>query len=246
MFERRFHFAGVVGYAVLATVAVWAAEPKGVAGVLIAPLLLVCPGYALVRAIEGGRRVDALELATTTLALSFATAALGGILLNAFHVPLTARTWSTLMLLVTAGAAAVAFGRGAWTGERTLRRSTRVGAKPLLAALAICMLLVAAAGIADHSERTRDRRTSVLTLGVAPSPNGSTLRISVVNSESAPGRYRVRIKSGSRSTNFALALRPGESWSGTRRLPRAASGPTQVQLFRETPPDTAIRTVMVR
>ncbi len=246
MLERRWDLAAVVAYAVLATAAVWALEPGGIAGLLVAPLLLVCPGYALVRAIEGRPHVDALELATATLALSFATAALGGLLLNALDVRLTARAWSTLMLVVTAAAAAVAAAHAARADEPTHRRSIRVRPMPLLAAVAACLLLVAAAVIAHRSQRSLDRRTSVTTLGVAPFGDGSRLSISVVNAESAPDRYRVRIEADGHTTGFALALKPGERWSGIRRVPRLAGGPVRVQLFRGKQPGTALRALRLQ
>ncbi|HEX3835253.1 MAG TPA: hypothetical protein VHW04_24940 [Solirubrobacteraceae bacterium] len=243
MVERGRDLAAVVGYAVLATAAVWALQPGGVGGLLLAPLVVVCPGYALVRAIEGRRRVDAPELATTTLALSFATAALGGLLLNAFHVPLTARQWSTLMLVVTAAAAAVAAGRRAGADEPMRRRSMRVRPTPLLAAAGVCAILAAAAVVAIRSQRALDRRAVTTTLAVAPSHDGSEVRIAVVNADSAPGRYRVRIETGVSTTGFSLALTSGQRWSGTRHIPRSAVGPVRIQLFSATRPEAPVRTV---
>jgi hypothetical protein len=241
--ERCRDLAVVVVYAAGATVAVWAMHPGGLGGLLLAPLLVVCPGYALVRAIEGPRRVDAVELAMTTLALSFATAALGGLLLNAFHVPLAAHAWSTLFLVVTAAAAAVAAGRRAEAGEPARRGSIRVRRTPLLAFAAVCALLAAAAVIAVRSQRALDRRTSTISLAATPSDGGSAVRISVVNADAAPGRYRVRIEDGRRTTGFSLALTRGQRWSGTQNIPRSPVGRVRIQLFSATRPDDPVRTV---
>ncbi len=181
MLERRKDLAAVAGYAVLAAAAVWVLHPGGAGGLILAPLLVVCPGYALVCAIEGRRRPDALELVVTTVALSFATAALGGLVLNALNLGLTAHTWSTLFLVVTVAAAAVAACRRVGADDPTRRRSIRIRALPLLATATICVLLSAAAVIAIRSQQAQDRRTATTALGVVASDGGSMLRISVVN-----------------------------------------------------------------
>lgn len=246
MLDRCRDLAAVVGYAVLAAAAVWALHPGGAGGLLLAPLLVVCPGYALVRAVEGRRRVDALELATTTLALSFATAALGGLLLNAFNAGLTAHTWSALMLVVTAAAAAVAAARRTRADEPPRGRSIRIRALPLLAAAVVCALLSAAAVVAIRSQAAQDRRTATTALGVAPSNGGSTLHISVVNGDSRASRYRVSIDVGRRTMNFSLGLAGGEQWSGTQHISRSAVDPVRIQLFSASRSDTALRTVILR
>lgn len=247
MRERRWDLGAVVAYAALAAVTVWALEPEGITGLLVAPLLVLCPGYALARAIEGRRHIDGLELATATLALSFATAALGGLLLNLFDVPLTPRAWSTLLFAVTAAAAAatVAVDRGARIDSPAGRRSIRVRPLPLLAAAVACLLLATAAAVAHRSQGSLDRRTSVAALGISPSDDGKALNISVVNAESAPGQYRVRVEAGGRTSRFSLALKPGEGWSGTRRLPRGA-GPVRVELFSAARPGAPVRTAWLR
>lgn len=246
MLERRRDLAAVVSYAAAASAAVWVRKPAGVGGLFLAPLLLVCPGYALVRAIESRRDVETLELATTTLALSFASAALGGLLLNTLNVPLTARAWSTLMLVVTAAAAAIAAWRAAGADQPARRRLPMVRPLPLVAAVATCVLLVAAAAVAYRSQKALDRRTSVATLAVRSLHRRSALRISVVNSDAAPNRYRIGIEAGGRTSRFSLALGRGERWSGTRLVSRAARGPVTVRLFRAAKPGRPLRSVTLR
>lgn len=245
MVERRRDLAAVVGYAVLAAGAVWVLRPGGAGGLLLTPLLVVCPGYALVRAIEGRRCPDALELVVTTVALSFATAALGGLVLNALNLGLTAHTWSTLFLIVTAAAAAVAARRRAGADEPTPRRSIRIPSLPLLATVAICAALSAAVVVAIRSQEAQDRRTATTTLGAVATNGGSTLRISVVNADSGSRRYRVRIDSGRRTiTTFSLALASGGQWSGTRHVSRSRPGPVRIELFGATRSKVPLRTVI--
>jgi hypothetical protein len=244
--ESRRDLAAVAGYAVLAATAVWVLHPGGAGGLILAPLLVVCPGYALVRAIESHRRPDALELVVTTVALSFATAVLGGLLLNTLNLGLTAHTWSALFLVVTVAAAAVAADRRVEAENPTRRRSIRIGALPLLAAATICALLSAAALIAIRSQQSQDRRTATTALGVVPSDGGSTLRISVVNADAGSRRYRVRIDVGQRTTtSFSIALASGGYWSGTRHVSRPSVGPVRIELFSATRSNLPLRTVIL-
>jgi hypothetical protein len=241
--ERRTEFLAVIGYAAAAAAAVWILEPTGVAGLLVAPLLVVCPGYALLRAIEGERQIEPFAFAATTLALSFATAALGGVLLNTLNIPLTPRAWASLLLIVTAVATVVA---GARARTRTVRRELpRISAFQALSLLATLLLLAAAATLAYRSQRGLDKRTSVTTLGAAPSGDGSAIDISVTNAESAHGEYRVRVTSEGRATAFSISLAPGEHWSGTE-VPRSSGAPVRVELFSAADREGPLRTVTLR
>jgi hypothetical protein len=244
--ERRWDLAAVAGYAVLAATAVWVLHPGGAGGLILAPLLVICPGYALVCAIEGRRRPDPLELVVTAVALSFATAALGGLVLNALNLGLTAHTWSTLFLVVTVAAAAVAACRRVGADDPTRRHSIRIRALPLLTTATICALLSAAAVIAIRSQQAQDRRTATTGLGVVASDGGATLRISVVNADSGSRRYRVRIDVGRRTTTgFSFALASGGHWSGTRHVSRSSVGPVRIELFSATRSKFLLRTVIL-
>jgi hypothetical protein len=243
--ERQRDLAAIAGYAVLAAAAVWVVHPQGAGGLLLAPLLVVCPGYALVRAIEGARSPDALELVITTVALSFATAALGGLVLNSLNLGLTARTWSTLLVVVTVAAAAVAARRRV-ADESARHFSIRIRATPLLASATICVLLLVAAVIAVRSQQAQDRRTATAALGVAASDGGATLRISVVNADTGPRRYRVRIDAGGRTTaSFALALASGGHWSGVEHIGRPSVGALEIELLSATQSKSPLRTVIL-
>lgn len=245
MLESRRDLAAVAGYAVLAAGAAWLLHPRGAGGLLLAPLLVVCPGYALVRAIEGRRRPDRLELAVTTVALSFATAALGGLVLNTLSLGLTAHTWSTLFLVVTVGAAVVAARRGV-AHEPARQLSIRIRATPLLATGAVFALLFAAAVIAVRSQEAQDRRTATPALGVTASNGGSTLRISVANADAGPRRYRVRIDTGRRTTiSFSLALASDGHWTGVQHIARSSVGAVKVELLAATQSTAPLRTVIL-
>lgn len=242
MLERRWDLAVVTGYAVLAACVVWAIHPGSLGGLFLVPLLMVCPGYALIQAIEGVRPPGPLEFAVTTVALSFATAALGGLAINAFGLGLTPHTWSALFVIVTLGAAAVATRRR--RGELAPRLSVRVGGTTLLAIVAMFALVVSAAVIAVRSQRSQDRQTSTPALDVAASHGGSMLRIAVVNSDLGARRYRVRVYAGHRIVdNFSLALASDEQWFGTWHVARSFTGPLRVELFAGSKANMPLRTV---
>jgi hypothetical protein len=229
-----------------AAAAVWVLHPGGPGGLILAPLLVVCPGYALVCAIEGRRRPDALELVVTTVALSFATAALGGLVLNTLNLGLTAHTWSTLLVVVTVAAAVVAACRRVGADDPARRRSIRIRTLPMLATATICALLSAAAVIAIRSQQAQDRRTATTALSVLASDGGSTLRISVMNADSGSRRYRVRIDVGRQTTtSFSLALASGGHWAGTRHVSRSSVGPVRIVLFSATRSNVPLRTVVL-
>jgi hypothetical protein len=241
--ERRRDLAAVAGYAVLAAAAVWILHPGGARGLLLAPLLAICPGYALVRAIEGSRGPDALELVVTTVALSFATAVLGGLVLNALSLGLTAHTWSILFLVVTAAAAAVAAARRGGVTEPARQLSLRIRATALLAVGTIAVLLSAAAVVAVRSQQAKDRSTTTAALSVVTSNGGSTLRISVVNADAGARQYRVRLAEKGASTSFSLLLRRGERWSGVAHVDPSFPGRLRIELFGATQSTLPLRTV---
>jgi hypothetical protein len=243
--ERNRDLTGITGYAVLAAGAAWGLHPLGLAGLLLAPLLVVCPGYSLVRAIEGRHRPDLLELAVTTVALSFATAALGGLVLNTLHLGLTAHTWSALFLIVTLAAAAVAACRRVGADEPDGRFAIQVRATPLLAAVTIAALLAAAAVVAIRSQQAQDRRTTTAALSVVTSNGGSTLRISVVNGDAGARHYQVRLAENGASTSFPLLLARGERWSGVAHVDPSVVGRLRIELFRATQSTVPLRTVIL-
>lgn len=234
MADQRRHL--VVGtYALLAAMAVWVLHPGGVGGALIAPLLL-CPGYAVVCACDDG--ADSLASAVLTVALSFAVAALGGLVLHAVGAGLTERSWSALMAIVTVAGLVAAERRrspGTWRVARVRFSLTR----PAAATAALtCVVLLLAGVIAVRSEHGVVRSRSTTQLGVVA--GGGTMQLSVVNAESAAARYQLRIASAAGAEVVPLRLAPGQKWSASRPRP---SGPVTVRLFRVGHPRRPYRIV---
>lgn len=225
---------------------VWSVRPGGIAGLLAAPLLLVCPGYALNCALRTAGRTDSLEVAVRTVALSFASAALGGLVLNAIGVSLNARSWATAMFIITIAAGYVGIRRS----ETTQPQESAVApvASTAVLGLAIIALLTAAAVVAYASEHARDTRQSTTELSAMVDPeNPQSLQILIGNSEAAAARYRVLIKGVKSRIEIPVALRAGQSRTlVVRRAHWAPRRPVTVQLIRTVEPGKVYRSVTIR
>lgn len=246
MLEGRRDLAVTGIYGCLAAAATWFVPLGDGGGLLLAPMVL-CPGYPLARAIAGRHRRETLELAVLTVTLSFATAALGGLLLNVLGVALTARTWSVLFLAVTgAGICVAAQGSpgprvgGGFTVPLPSRGAVTAG-------VVTCGLLAAAGIIAWHSERRLNQETSVTQLAAVRASGASgAISVYVRNTERATGHYRLEITAGKKSRSSELTLAPGATWSKLRRVGRVHGEPVAVRLFRTSQPSTPSRSVIVR
>lgn len=238
--------AAILGYVCLATAAVWFAPPVGwVSALLLLPLTIVCPGYALVHAVEGRRESgsDALELAVLSLMASFAVAALGGLALYGLGLTLAAKSWSILILLITIASVAVALYRGT---DRMKAPRLRLPAPTTLAIVVGACGLLATAGVVAWSSEKRLRHDGLVQQLAATRMRPGAIRVSVRNGETARvARYRVQVRAGNRTTSFELMLRPGESWSGIRHLGHPSRGPVTVRLFPAGASLSADRKVVV-
>lgn len=249
MVESRRSLLGVLLYGWLAAALVWSLRPGGLVGLFAAPLLLFCPGYALSCALRGGGRMDPLEVAVRTVALGFASAALGGLVLNAIGVGLGPRSWATLMLAITMGAGCVAIRRCAGGARsRSRSRSIRRAAASVAASVAIVALLVVAAVVAHDSESALDKRQSTTELSVvvdASAPHA--LRILVGNNRAAAGQYRLLIRGAGVRIDIPVALRPGQSRAlVVQRAQWSSRQPVIVRLLRAAEPSKTYRSVIIR
>lgn len=242
MRRRSLDLVATVLYAGAATALVWRVSFGQAVGVLMVPLILVAPGYALTRALQGARQLGPLELATLTLTLSFATEALGGLVLNAFDVRLDAHAWSALALAVTASGALLAVIRRQLVSQRPLPALGRLSVRPgtLVVGTVTCALLVAAGLVAGISQAHLDRRESVTQLTVVPTRavDGSLrLALSVKNSRERSAVYRLQVsEGGGPEISVDLRLRAGETWSEARSLPSGGSRPAVITLLRDGQP----------
>jgi uncharacterized membrane protein len=241
----------VSAYTWVAVALTWAAGDHDAVAPLLTPLILVAPGYALARVAAPTCGRGLLEPAVLTVTLSFAIAALGGLVLHAAGIALTPRAWAVLAAAVTTVACGAAAARraGADGAAAPVVRSRRpVGHMTVACGVLAVAALVAATVVARHSQAQLEDEQSSAQLAVLSRPvdRGLELRLSVVNGEHGPQRYRVEVRAAGRPIRFALALAPGQRWSRRRIVHRSPSGSVNVSLFRATAPGSAYRTAVLR
>ena len=217
----------VLALAALAVVA--AAIPAGtwtpLRAILVLPLALVLPGYALTSAIFWRRAPALPERIVLALGLSVVTTALASLFLYLVSFGLTLRSWVAALAVVTVSATVVAAARPLPAADGSTRVGRRQALRPPLRPLPIA-IAVAAAGLVAAAVvlartplpspsapgytalwLTRDSRSSALTLGVRSEEHHRT-------------RYVLRLMLSGRITRRHLALAPGQAWE--ERLPPAA------------------------
>jgi hypothetical protein len=221
-----------LGYAVAACAAVNAFGPQLPWGLLAAPLALLAPGWALARGLGLGGPDDSLTLAVSAITLSFATLVLGGLAVTLLGVSLTVRSWSVLLLAVTAGGSGVAL-----TGCRAFPRprapawpTIRRRMTPLLLCAGALALVSLAAVKARSSEARLDTRSATPHLSAIRS--GDEVRVAVSNPTAERVSYRVSMATGGRIVDRQLVLRPGATWRTTLLLGSDTEQSATIALYR--------------
>lgn len=206
---------------------VGAALPSGawttLRAILVVPLVLFLPGYALMRAIFRARgEPPVVERIVLALSLSLVTTALASLFLYVTSLGLTLSSWLTALAVVTVTATVFAASDPTPPEqEADARRSPpRLPLRPLHVAIVLCAAGLTAAAVVlartplpspsapgyTSLSLTRDRGTSGLLLGVRSDEHHRT-------------RYVVRLKLAGKTTTRRFDLAPGQSWQ--ERLPPA-------------------------
>ncbi len=205
-----------------------AALPSGswtvVRTLLVAPLALFLPGYALTRAIFKARGPALVERVVLALSLSLVTTALASLFLYAISAGLTLSSWVAALAVVTVAATLVVASYPPPPDHESARVERRSGGRPAIGPVHLAIGLIAAgltvAAVAlavtplpspsapgyTSLWLTRDRNSSALVLGVRSQEHDTT-------------RYVLRLKVSGRTTTRRLALAPGQTWQ--KRLPPA-------------------------
>lgn len=208
--------AAIVAAALGSMVIVLAAIPviDVIAGLALA---LILPGYALAGLLfdtgwigrRGGRSLRRVERIVLVPALSLAVLVLGGLLLYAVHIRLTAASWAVLAGLVTAVAALV--------GPPRFRRasSTAAAAPPgrqralrwrwVVPALMSGLLLAGAGWVSLASAATQERSVPVTELSMLQTATISGAPAGVTNPSGVAGR-RLSIDVSTRNAPSARYL----------------------------------------
>jgi len=214
-------------YVILALIALGVggtAIPPGAASplrvILVLPLVLFVPGYALTSAVFGRRPPDIVERLALALSLSLVTTALVSLVLYLTSLGLTLYSWAVSLALVSAAAAVAAAARpSAAPGQSTRvlphlalqlqRRRVEIAVTIAAAALVAAAVALARTPLASHSAPgytalwlTQDAHSSGLILGVHSEEHRRT-------------RYVLRLKLAGRTTRRQLTLAPGQTWQET-------------------------------
>ncbi|MFI5025416.1 MAG: hypothetical protein ACHQCI_01515, partial [Solirubrobacterales bacterium] len=193
-----------------------------VRNIALVPLVLVLPGYAISVAMFGPGAVSRGERFVYTLALSVATAALGGLLWQLFF-GLGRLAWAFLMVATVLVAARVARRRRLPRLSRPSRRSFRLGLPTALAMLASLVLAVVAVDTAVKGLHDQRAEANFSSLWVVPEgPSGDSVEIGVWNHQGDVHTYLLSVERG------GAALWRWEGRLGSQKRAQVALDPTQI------------------
>jgi hypothetical protein len=224
----------------------------GLVRVIVAlPLVLVLPGLALSAAVFPERSLGTAERVATSLGVSLAVTALGGIALNWTPWGLQSGSWALLLGGVTLTASVLALLRrrrrsfgaaGRLSGRPDIRQSLLLGLALILAAGAVAL--------ARHGAAQQDV-AGFTQLWILPSEqlDQRTVRLGLRSAEIQDSTYRLRVLVGHRVVREwrSIPLAPGQQWETTTVLPREDTSPRPVVglLYRLDAPQQVYRSVIL-
>jgi len=236
MTERRAMLGTFVYGIVAAIIVVIVVEiglPSVVAAILLAPLVLFAPGYALVVAIGVPRLSDSPgRRVVFGIVLSMACVIFGGLVLNAI-TRLTTVSWTVWLVTVTCLASLGALARiwrsePAETAERTstVDRARWRSPRSWCYVVAVIVPLAGAVVVTEVSSR-HEYNKPVTQLTLLPSESGAdAVTISVVNHSGRTERFDLIVRRGDVSTGTTTALSVGPSGTWTQREAVGTAGLT--------------------
>jgi uncharacterized membrane protein len=208
-------------------------------------LVLILPGYALVRLLFAGQPLDGPRTAVFAVALSIATTILVTLVLNVVPGGVRSWTWAGSLALVTCAASAVAAERAGPRGLVPSQFRSRVNRRDVVLILLACAVLGATIGLATTPLGAANARGySAMWLERASTAGKPAVRITIASVERQRTSYRVVVEVGgnARRTIRNIVLRPGEE--------RVLSVPVHTKaqrvrvkalLFRATAPQVVYR-----
>jgi glycosyltransferase involved in cell wall biosynthesis len=187
--------------------------------ILVLPLALVLPGYALTRAIFGRRKPALPERLVLVLSLSLVTTALTSLFLYLISFGLTLHSWAVALAVVTIGATFVAAALPAPADDGP-KRDTRHLARPFLRPLPIgiavaAACLAAAAVVLARTPLSSPSAPGYTSLWLTHKPHSAALTLGVRSEEHQRTRYRLRLVLAGHVSRRRFALAPGETWRKT-------------------------------
>jgi len=207
---------------------------------LLVPLVLILPGYALAANFFAPRTVSRIERAVYVVTLSIATVAIGGLLIQ-LVLGLNRGVWIAFLGAVTIGAALRALRR---YPDRPLEWPAAVpwtlpvASLAFLVAAVIAGLAIASAGDGLREAQSRIRFTDFWLVPADAAAVGASeeqLEVGLRSHEGRPSRFDLRVSlEGRVFLSRSLRLRAGESWQRSFAAPEAPPGvPVVANLTRD-------------
>lgn len=192
--RRSADLLAVAGLAAISALAALASPPSWLEAVMLLPLALALPGYALAAAFFPPGTIPVAQRFVHSFVLGVSAAGIG--LLLQLFVALDRTAWATLLLGLTLAACAVALSRR-WAAAPAKRRAPGRPRLPLLAAL-IAALGLAGAGasvaIAVDGVREQQSRQVFASLWAAPAHEEAAAPVEVgVRNHGGPSDYKLAV-----------------------------------------------------
>lgn len=221
--------------------------------ILILPLVLILPGYALISALFARQAFGLVERLVMSLAVSLIIVILGGLVLNLTPSGLRPGPWTVLLGGITLAASLVALlrrqGQGAppqQAGNNHIGLSLRQG---LLLALAVIIVGGALAiSIIGAEQQPYPGFTQLWILPAQGANAKNSVLLGVRNMEKTAMSYRLVVNIGGKEIKQwpSLDLQSGEKWEAMLAVPQAQhAGPTMIEaiLYRLDTPTSMYRHV---
>lgn len=192
--------------------------------ILVLPLALFLPGYALTRAIFDRGRPALAERIVLAFSLSLVATAFASLFLYFVSFGLTIPSWAAALAAITVGATLAGAARPSPASDRGAPVVRRLALRRPLGPLPIAIAIAAAALVAGAVVLARTPLSSPSARGytalwLARGPRSPALVLGVRSEEHHKTRYLLRLTLSGRVRRRHFALAPGQTWR--ERLPPA-------------------------
>ena len=242
---RRWAVAALPAYALAAGAIALLGLPAVVAIVCVGPLVLFAPGCALVLALAIPERTQLpWRRVVLSVALSIATTALGGLLVNAV-APLTRTSWTIWLVGFTCVLSVVALLRrpplaSAPAPQLRAERSVRIPWRGMALGVTAMALVAGAVTLTEISSRDAYEKP-LIQMSLVPAPGywGRVLRLRVVNRYPHEERLILTIIRGRNAKSVTSVVLPAsyvltrEERLGTNGISASLKRPGQARPFSE-------------
>jgi uncharacterized membrane protein len=192
--------------------------------IIVLPLVLALPGYALSGAIFRHRAPALAERIVLTLSLSVVATALATLFIFAIGVELTVLSWGIALALVTIGATLVSSAVQTEPDDSAPGEQPRAARRPWqrlpIVIATVSVGLVAGAVVLARTPLPSDSAPGYTALWLTRDRGSAKLVVGVRSEEHRRTRYVLKLVLSGRTTSRRLALGPGETWQV--KLPPAA------------------------